>query len=388
MIKILIFLGIILIGLCISPWLVGNTGYVYIAAGDYQIETSLVFGIIALIVFYAMFQVLEWLVISVINLMLRSRFIPRHWRRRSAKKHTLMGALALAEEDWPAAERAMIKGADNGELPALNLLAAARAAQYQQKIAERDQYLDRAATQPLAANAVATTRTRYLLKQGELALARAELDKLAPTSKSKAPVLKLALELYQAQEDWDALKLLLPILKKRQILDDTQLNELNVITHCALLKAATIKGEEALEQCWQWLSRSERNQSEFLAIYAVGLCRFNRKEQALKLLSKKLRTAPESALLEVIPEITTAQDTEIRKQLLKHEITHENNADYQMCLAKLYQQTRDMKEARTCWQNVCRLEPTKASWLALARIQEQLGEQGNANQSYRQAVNL
>lgn len=42
MIKALIFLGIILIGLCISPWIVGNTGYVYIAAGDYQLETSLV----------------------------------------------------------------------------------------------------------------------------------------------------------------------------------------------------------------------------------------------------------------------------------------------------------------------------------------------------------
>ena len=388
MIKILILLVIVLIGLCISPWLVGNTGYVYIAAGDYQIETSLVFGVVALIIFYAAFQILEWLVITAINLMLRSRFIPHHWRRRSAKKHTLMGALALAEEDWPAAERAMIKGADNGELPALNLLAAARAAQYQQKIAERDHYLNRAAAQPLAANAVTTTRTRYLLKQGELALARVELDKLSPTSKSKIPVLKLALELYQAQEDWDALKLLLPILKKRQILDDAQLNELNITTHSALLQAATIKGEEALEQCWQWLPRSERNQSEFLAIYATGLCRFNRKDQAMKLLSKKLRSAPEPTLLQAIPEIATAQDSEIRKELLKYEVTHENNADYQTCLAKLYQQTREMKEAKTCWQNVCRLEPTKVSWLALARIQEQLGEQSNANQSYRQAANL
>jgi len=388
MIKALIFLGIILLGLCISPWIVGNTGYVYIAAGDYQLETSLVFGIVMLIVFYALFQVLEWLVITVINLLLRSRFIPQHWRRRSAKKHTLIGALAIAEEDWPAAERAMIKGADNGELPALNLLAAARAAQHQNKTAERDQYLARAEAQPMTANAVATTRTRYLLKQGELALARAELDKLAPTSKSKAPVLKLALELYRAQEDWEALKLLLPILKKRQILEDAKLNTLNVETHCALLKAASLKGEEALEQCWQWLSRDERNQSEFLAIYAMGLCRFNRKDQALKLLSKKLRSSPESALLEVIPQIVTAHDEDIRKQLLKHEITHENNADYQRCLALLYQQTRDMKEAKIRWQNVCRLAPSKDSWLALARIQEQLGEQGHANQSYRQAVNL
>ncbi len=386
MIKSLIFLGILLIGLCVSPWLVGNTGYVYISAGDYQLETSLVFSIIALILFYILFQLLEWLVVGAFSLILRSRFIPQQWRRRSAKKHTLRGALALAEEDWAAAEKAMLKGADNGELPALNLLAAARAAQYQHKITERDQYLARAAEQPLSADAVTTTRARYLLKQGELSLARIELDKLAPTSKSKLPVLKLALELYKAQQDWDALKLLLPILKKRQLLDDAQLNALSLETHSALLQAASAKGEEALEQCWQWLSRDERHQDEFFAIYAQGLCQLGRREQAHKLLMKKLRSAPESALLAVIPQIVTAHDSDIRKQLLKYEITHENNADYQSCLAQLYLQTREMKEAKTCWQNVCRIAPTKASWLALARVQEQLGEQANANQSYRQAV--
>ncbi|MGL5358778.1 MAG: heme biosynthesis protein HemY, partial [Shewanella sp.] len=297
-------------------------------------------------------------------------------------------ALALAEEDWPAAERAMIKGADSGELPAVNLLAAARAAQHQHKIAERDQYLDRAAAQPRAANAVATTRTRYLLKQGQLSLARAELDKLSPTSKSKAPVLKLALELYRAQEDWQALKLLLPILKKRNIVDDNQLLELKLTTYCALLNAAAKQDATALEQCWQWLSRTERNQAEYLAIYAQGLCQFNQKDQALSLLCKKLREAPEPALLQVIPEIAAAEDGDIRKQLLKHHSTHENNADYQICLAKLYQQTREIKEAKACWQRVCQLAPTKDAWLALARNQEQLGEQGHANQSYRQAASL
>lgn len=388
MIRILIFIGIILIGLCISPWVVGHSGYVYIAAGDYQIETSVAFSIVALIIFYGLFQIVEWFVIKLINLIWGSRLIPLRWRKRAAKKHTLLGALALAEEDWPAAEKSMIKGADNGELPALNLLAAARAAQYQQKRVERDLYLDRAALQPLAANAVSVTRTRYLLKAGELTAARAELDKLMPTSKSKAPILALALELYQAQSDWEALKLLLPILKKRRIVDEEKLAELTLATNCALLKAAAIQGEQALEQCWQWLSRAERNNAEFIAIYAKSLCRFKRHDEAMQLMLKKLRVAPEPPLLQVIPEIATAQDTEVRKQLLKHEVSHESNADYQACLAKLYQQSRDIKEAKTAWQNVCRLAPTKESWIALARIQEQLGEQSNANHSYRQAVQL
>ena len=119
MIRVLIYLVIILAGACLSPLLAGKTGYVYIAFLDWQLETNLLFAVMALIIFFALLQLLEWLLVTVLNLVLSSRYLPRRWRRNAARKHTLTGALALAEEDWPAAEKAMQKGAEAGELPAL-----------------------------------------------------------------------------------------------------------------------------------------------------------------------------------------------------------------------------------------------------------------------------
>ncbi|NMH65156.1 heme biosynthesis HemY N-terminal domain-containing protein [Shewanella salipaludis] len=387
MIRVLVYLVIILLGLCLSPFLVGNTGYIYIAAGDYQIETSIVFGVIGLIFFYSLLQLIEWLVVFGLKLIMNSRYLPERWRRHAARKHTLMGALALAEEDWAEAEKAMVKGASKGEIPTLNLLAAARAAQQQHKTAARNSYLEQAAQDPAAVNAVNTTRARYLLQQGELTQARAELDKLAPTSRSKRPVLQLALELYQAQKDWQALKLLLPIIKKRRLLEPAQFEALSNRTNRALLEAAMHDSEQELEKCWHWLSRDERQQGSNLATYALGLSRFERREEALKLLMKRLKAGACSDIFSVLPQIANAHDADIRKQLSAYETKLAQDPDYQICVAKLSHQAREFKQAKAAWQSACNLRPDKDSWLALAQLQEQLGEQQDANQSYRKAAN-
>jgi len=388
MIKTLVYVVLILIGLCLSPLIVGQSGYVYIAIGDYQIETSLVIGVVGLIVFYFALQLLEWLILLLLNMLLSSRYLPEQWRRKAAKKHTLTGALALAEEDWPAAEKAMAKGAEKGEIPVLNLFAAARAAHYQGDITARDHYLTQAENNPIAKTAVYTSRTRYLMKQGELTQARVVLDKLNPTSKSSAPVLKLAQELYLQQNDWQALKLLLPILKKRQLLSETEFNQLNTKTNSILMVNAAKTSEAELNKCWHWLSKSERKQDELVVAYAHGLTQYGHKDKAIKLIIKQLSAAPSAALFAAIPDLIDAQDQEVRKLLSRLETTHENDADYQICLAKLAIQSRDTKRAKTHWQNVCRIAPTHQSWLALAQAQEQLGENSTAANSYRNAANM
>jgi HemY protein len=388
MIKTLVYVVLILIGLCLSPLIVGQSGYVYIAIGDYQIETSLVIGVVGLIVFYFALQLLEWLILLLLNMLLSSRYLPEQWRRKAAKKHTLTGALALAEEDWPAAEKAMAKGAEKGEIPVLNLFAAARAAHYQGDITARDHYLTQAENNPIAKTAVYTSRTRYLMKQGELTQARVVLDKLNPTSKSSAPVLKLAQELYLQQNDWQALKLLLPILKKRQLLSETEFNQLNTKTNSILMVNAAKTSEAELNKCWHWLSKSERKQDELVVAYAHGLTQYGHKDKAIKLIIKQLSAAPSATLCTAIPDLIDAQDQEVRKLLSRLETTHENDADYQICLAKLAIQSRDTKQAKTHWQNVCRIAPTHQSWLALAQAQEQLGENSSAANSYRNAANI
>jgi len=388
MIRIMIYLGIILLGLCISPFFEGMNGYLYFTVWDYEVETGVVFAVIALIVFYGLLQVLEWAVIFLLNLLLSSRLLPEKWRKKAARKHTLIGALALAEEDWATAEKAMSKGAEKGELPALNLLAAARAAQHQNNTEARDEYLLQAENERLAIKAVGTTRTRYLLQQGELDRARKELDKLSPTSKSKLPVLRLALELYQAQSDWHSLKLLLPIIKKRNLLSGEELNELSVLTNTSLLTCAQKSSEQDLEKAWHWLSRAERKEMRYLAIYCIGLNLYQRKPEALKLLMKQLKSSTSAELLSALAEIISPADVEERKVIFSLEKKYAEDINFQILLAKLHLQNKEYRHATTYWQKVCNLQPDKACWLALAESQEHLGELNKAVNSYRNAASF
>jgi HemY protein len=388
MIKVILYVLIILVGLCISPFIVGNTGYIYIGAGDYQIETSIVFAVVAIIIFYSLLQLAEWILIGGGKLILSSRYLPQRWRTNVARKSTLNGALALAEEDWPSAEKALAKGAARGELPTLNLLAAARAAQHQNKVQARDNYLAMAEKEPLAIGAVNAARIRYWLQQGELEQARTALDKLAPNARSKLPLLRLALELYQAQEDWQALKLLLPAAKKHQLLTPDALQALAQETNIALLRTAGATSEQELDKWWHLLTRDERNHSETLTVYALGLCRYERKAEALKLLMKRCKSEPSSDIFAALPLVVSAEDLEVRKQLQNVEHLMADDADYQVCLAKLCLQSRDFKQAKVHWQHACQLRPDRASWFALGQLQEQLGEQFNAIQSYRNAAQL
>lgn len=388
MIRALIYLAIVLIGLCVSPFLVGNTGYLYIAISDYQIETSLVFAVIAIVVFYSLLQLIEFVLIFVLNLVINSRYLPERWRKNTARKHTLLGALSLAEEDWENAEKAMLKGAAKGEIPTLNYLAAARAAQHQSDIKARDNYLDKAEKDPVARNAVTTTRARYLFQQGELTQARIELDKLAPTSKSKPAILNLAIELYQAQQDWQALKLILPILKKKQLLSDEALNQLALTINTQVLTAAAETDLQALEKCWHWLSRFERKQPEYLALYALGLFKNQHQTQAVALLIKQAKTQASKAVFDALPQVISKSNLDAFKQLLALETQYSENPDYQTCIATLYQQQDDFQQAKMWWLKVCHKKETKENLASLAAAQSKVGEHERALQSYFKAINL
>lgn len=386
MIRVLFYLIIVLAGALISPLIVGNKGYVYISFLGWQLETSVIFAIVAMILFYGVLQLAEWLVISLLNVVLSSRYLPQRWRRKAARKHTLVGALAMAEENWPAAERAMRKGAEQGEIPVLNYLAAARAAQYQFKTEERDEYLDKAAELPLAFEAVTAARTRYLLRSGDETAARAELDKLKPTSKSKAPLLKLAQDVYQAQQDWTALRSILPALHKRQLLDELQYQKLNHKACREMLKQAGAESTEKLTACWGWLTRHEKGQSAMIAAYAEQLDQRERHDDAIKLLSKQLKHDTDDDVFAAIAKVLTPEDASLIKLLNNVEVKYHNRIAYQQCMAQVYRQLRQPQQQLTAQQRLVELDPISANFLALAQAYEQLGQQQHADEAYRAAA--
>ncbi len=387
MIRVLAFLIIILVGLCLSPFMVGNTGYVYVAIADKQIETSLVFATFLLVLAFGLLQLVEWLLIRLLTLMINSRLLPERWRRNAARKNTLLGALALAEENWQQAEVSMAKGAQKGELPALNLLAAARAAQHQQNYEQRDLYLTEAETYPQAQQAVRTSRVRYLMQQQTWDEATRELDKLHPGPRSSVPVLKLALELYRHEKSWGELLKLIPVLKKKQISTPGELAALEHTVHTHRLEDASEAGLPQLELTWGDVPRTQQD-SDLLALYCRGLAKFNQDEKAIKLLLKSLKKHLHPELIVTLAEIAPTDNDSAIKFLSGIAVAEANNAAYQEAMAKLNQRRREFKQAKLHWQRVCELAPSRQSWLALGELQQQLGDNLTALNSFHHAAKM
>ncbi|MCF1427409.1 MAG: heme biosynthesis protein HemY [Shewanella sp.] len=386
MIRTLAFLIIILAGLCLSPWLVGNTGYIYIAAGDYQAETSVVFASILLLVAFGLIQVVEWLLIKLLTLIFNSRLLPEHWRRNAARKHTLNGALALAEENWSGAELAMAKGAKKGELPALNLLAAARAAQHQQHYEQRDAYLAEAESYPQAKQAVRTSRVRYLMQQQAWEQAAAELEKLMPSPRSGLPVLRLAVELYLHQQNWGELLKLMPTLEKKQVVNAITLDQLKHDIYLSQLAVASEAGLPQLELVWSDLPRQQQQDAELLAAYCRGLMKFNEPDKAVKLMLKALKKQFQPQLVLALAEQAPIDHQTAIRFLTDMASAQEHNAVYQEAMARLNQRLREFKQAKMHWQTVCELAPSRHAWLRLGELQQQLGDNIGALHSFHQAA--
>ncbi|MBY6019564.1 heme biosynthesis HemY N-terminal domain-containing protein [Ferrimonas balearica] len=386
MIRILFYTLLVLAGLYAGPKLVANQGYVLIAVGDYTIETSVVKGVLMLLVLFGLLQLLEYLVVKLIGLTGFTLSSPQRWRRKRSRKHTLQGALALAQEDWAAAEKAMARGAQAGEYPVINYLAAARAAHHGGDPEACERYLAEAQKQPGAEKAVQVTRLRYQLDDGQLAEARQGLEALDAKLRQQPQVLKLALELYRRQQDWDALARLMPALSKHKVLTEAELAALPEEIEVVCLSQSPDR--EALEQRWQGLSRRLKRSESVLVAYANGLARFGDAAAGRKLVLERFdKEAPQPALLAVLPALSE-DAAEAVSHILQRKYPDSDLLELKDCYAALAEQDRAWRRAKEWRQKAVEQAPSAERYRALALVQEQLGEREGALHSYRQLLSL
>ncbi|TKB51088.1 heme biosynthesis protein HemY [Ferrimonas sediminicola] len=381
MIRLLIYTLIVLAGAIVGPKLVENKGYLLLAIGEYTIETSVVAAVILLLVGFSLLQLLEWGLVKGIQAAGLTRSLPRRWRQRKSRKFTLEGALALAEENWPRAEQAMAKGAEAGELPLVNYLAAARAAHHQGYGDRVETFLSQAEGYSGSEAAVSIARIRYLIQDGELAEARQRLESLSASLRNRPTVLKLAHELFLRQRDWDAVARIAPALTKHRVLDADALEQLPIQIECGALEACHTL--EALGERWQQLPKRRRRQDPLVETYVKALIRFQQPAEARKALLAQLnKREPQVGLLALLP-LCSEDAGESLVHVLERNHSAPEQPEYWDCLANLSRQARQYKQAKHYQRKAIELQPTRYRYSQLAELQEQLGEHRGALESYR-----
>ncbi len=363
-----------------------DPGYVLLAQGKYTIETSLMVGLLALILF---FLVLYWL-----WRFLRWALDPLSGQRKASTR-TIRGLIAFAEGDWHNAEKLMAKGASGNDSALINYLTAAQAAHEQGEEDRRDDYL-RLAHQSVKGIDIAVgltkARLQYQSEQWEECLATLMRLKKNEKLPSYPTVIKMLSQVYVQLQDWDSLLNLLPDLKKRKVLEQDDFITLEHRCYEGKLKQAQRgSGEDRLQNVqnvWHKIPRKQHHDIPLVLAYAEALINLNAGEEAEKLLTDALRKNWDDNLARLYG---TIKGGDVEKQLLWAENwlkERPNNAMLLLTLGRLCLQLQRWNEARSYFEASIRSRRTAEGHGELGRLLSHLGDHQASNENFQAGLAL
>ncbi len=366
-----------------------DSGYVLLSYRQWTLESSL-----------ALFLLLDLLLFAALYLLLG--FFMRLWRvparvqqwqlerdQRRARESLTQGLLALAEGNWGGAEKALTSTATLSETPLLNYLAAARAAQQQAAYDRRDRYLQLAhESMPSADVAVGLTQAELQLDRGQLEQALATLRHLRQLAPHHAHVLQLLQQLYQRIGEWDELEQLLPELKRRKVMDESDLAALSRLIGREQLKQASQQGLDALQRRWKALPAALRKEHVLVAEYAGYLLQEGEHDQAEALLRERLCRQWDNDLLPYYGRVRASDPAQQLASAERWLDRQSRNPLLLLILARLSIRNRLWGKARSYLEATIGVAPSIAAYRELGALLERMGEREQAMDCYRAGLAL
>jgi HemY protein len=368
-----------------------NNGYVLIVAQPYRIELSL--NLMVLLLLLAFFVLYFFVRLSAMTLRLPAEVSEFRLRRRREKAHKAMleGFKALLERRYDKAEKASAAALEMKESPvvnALNAVVAARAAHEQGRYSERDQYIALAeAGAPKETALRLMTKAEFLLDQHRPKEALQVLQTLHSAKKhAHKPALWLEIKARQQLGNWKEVLNLLDQPELRDSVGNPLFRRLRRHAHLENLK--DLQGPEAAEDYWRSLHPDDKEDDELVvavvqACVAVEYCATARQiiEQSL---DKKWN--PELAqLYGECPEKDAIRQIERAEGWLE---THPADAGLLLALGKLCIHQQLWGKAQNYLDASLSIEQSHAAHLALAQLNEKIGQTQLAKDHYDKGLAL
>ncbi len=237
--------------------------------------------------------------------------------------------------------------------------------------------------QMLAINLVAA---RLAAHQGDWLEVIAQLQRLREYAPEHAPALRLLAQAYRERGDWPELAALLPEVKRLQATTADTLHQLEQVTYARLLEGAASLGFEALQNAWQGVNKSQKQQPRVLLAYGYALRRLKRSDLAEPLVRKYLRQhwSDEVAALYGLLELPSGQDQ--LKQAETWLVERPQNAHLLMALGRICWRLQYWGKARDYFDQALQLAPSAQTYIALAQTYTQLGDTAKSHALYEQGL--
>ncbi len=382
--RLVVLFLVLLIAIWLGLVMHADPGYVLIAYKSWSVETTLWATLLAILLLFIIlyFFIALFRRANIASGRVYSWSLERHLRK--ARRQTNLGLCEWAEGKWAQAEKKLLKSAKYSEVPLLNYLIAARAAQGEGEYDKRDTYLRMAhASTPGVEVAVGLTQAQLQLSAGQLERALATLTHLSRLVPKHTYVMRLLQQVYVELHDWKSLQDLLPALHKYKVLKPKKLQNLKRKLYLQLLAHGTKENNfEYLSDTWSKVPSELQSDPELLLVYSDALIENKKSIEVEKLLRNTLKKSWDSRLVEKYSMIT---DVDPVKQLATAEFwlkTHDNDPVLLLCLGRLCKRQQLWGKAQRYLETSKTLKSTPAVYHELGQVMEALGNKDAALDYY------
>jgi HemY protein len=381
---LIIFFVILLFAVWAGVVMYNDPGYVLVAYKSWSLETTLWATILSILVLF----IILYFLITLFRGASSASYNISSWTTnrftRKARRVTNLGLCEWAEGKWQSAEKKLIKAAKHSDIPLLNYLIAARAAQAQGEYDRRDTYLRLAhASTPGVEVAVGLTQAQLQLAAGQLERALATLTHLRHLEPKHTYVMNLLQQVYVKLRDWESLRALLPVLHKYKALDSKQLQKLEQELYSELI--AHESNLEVLANIWAKIPIALQNNVELLLAYSDALIKHNAQDIAEKVLRNALKKSWNNKLVTNYGLIASdlAKQLETAESWLK---AHKNDPSLLLCLGRLCKQQKLLDKAQNYLESCINIKSNPTAYRELGQIMELKGDQNAALKYYRKGL--
>lgn len=318
---------------------------------------------------------------------LRARLARR--RQLRARRALTQGLIEIAEGRWRDGERRLTRNARDSDVPLINYLAAARAAQLLEEDERRDAHLKAAyESTPQATVAVLLTQAELQLAHGQVERALATLRRLQEHSPGHAYGLKLLARVYEQLGEWRNLETLIPRLRKTNVIRPADFERLEVRTLQEAFISGAAEGQAALDATWRNTPRRMRKNRDVILAYTAALLQNDAGDRAEAVLRDALKAQWDDELVLMYGEVLSSQP---ERQLGRVEAwlkEHGDSAALLYAAGHLCARNRLWGKARSYLETSARIQPRPQTWHRLGQLLQDLGQPEAAMQAYRKGLEM
>jgi len=374
-----------------------NEGYALVVYPPWRVEVSLLLGIVALLLVFALLYAVTRLVHRAVELPSQVRAY-RERRSRERAQGALAAALqAYLEGRFVRAEREAERAWQGDSARGLAALIGARAAHQLRETARRDRWFARAesiGSESLNA-ARLVSRAELALEDRDYAAAREALTSLHDSGPRHIATLRMLIRAERGAGNWDEVLRLAAMLAKRDALAPGLAEEYRVQAILELL-ARDASDRRALEERWRKSSARDQVLPRVAGAAARHLTAQGNAALAREVLERALEADWAPQLVSAYGELPAGmaepeRGVEVRARIERGEqwlLERSTDAQLLATLGRLCAQVELWGKARDFLEASLSFEQSRSAHLELARLAERLGQAADAQRHYRRAAEV